>query len=59
MTSYHIFANGLFWGTWEAESAASAMQAASDEVGTDGNTDGLEAFEVGTNAQADEAATEA
>jgi hypothetical protein len=34
MTAYNIFANGTFWGTWEAETAEEAMQIAADEVGT-------------------------
>ena len=43
MTTYNIFANGIFWGTWEAETPEEAIQAAADEVGTDGNTKGLTA----------------
>ena len=41
MTTYNIFANGIFWGQWTAETAKQAIQIAADEVGTDGNTDGL------------------
>lgn len=59
MTSFHIFANDTFWGTWDAEDAEQACQKAADEVGTEGNTDGLTAFEVGSNAQADDQAAAA
>ena len=40
---YEIYANGVFWGTWLAETPQEAMQAAADEVGTDGNIEGLTA----------------
>ncbi|MCA0204276.1 MAG: hypothetical protein LCH92_08040 [Proteobacteria bacterium] len=46
MNSFAIFANGAYWGTWASIDAESAMQAAADEVGTEGNTDGLVAHEV-------------
>jgi hypothetical protein len=46
MTIFNIFANGTFWGQWEAETAEEAIKNAADEVGTDGNTDGLTAEEV-------------
>jgi len=41
MTAFAIFANGTYWGVWSGEDAAAAIQAAADDVGTDGNTDGL------------------
>ena len=41
---FAVFANGTFWGVWEADDAAAACQMAANEVGTEGNTDGLEAF---------------
>lgn len=44
MTTFNIFANGTFWGAWTAETAEEAIQAAADEVGTDGNTDGMTAI---------------
>lgn len=50
--TFAIFANGSYWGTWDGADAAAAMQAAADDVGTDGSTDGLTAHEV-TQAQAD------
>lgn len=40
---YEIYANGVFWGTWRAETPQEAMQAAADQVGTDGNIEGLTA----------------
>ncbi len=46
MTSFKIFANGPFWGIWEAETADDAIKAAALDVGTDGNTYGLTAEEV-------------
>lgn len=46
MTTFAVFANGTFWGSWSAGTEADACQMAADEVGTDGNTDGLEAFAV-------------
>lgn len=45
MTTFNIFANGTFWGEWEAETAEEAIQKAADEVGTEGNTEGLVAEE--------------
>lgn len=44
MTTFKIFANGIFWGEWTAETAEDAIQMAADEVGTDGNTEGLVAI---------------
>ncbi|MCJ8334581.1 MAG: hypothetical protein MJH10_10110 [Epibacterium sp.] len=58
MPKYHVFAHDTFWGTWEADSEADAMQTAADDVGTEGNTKGLRAYEVGTNADADAEAAE-
>lgn len=46
MTTFNIFANGISWGKWEAETAEEAIQKAADEVGTEGNTDDLIAEEV-------------
>jgi len=34
MTTYNIFANGNFWGAFEAETAEEAIQTAADEMGT-------------------------
>lgn len=34
MTKFQVYANGEFWGEWEAETAEQAMQIAADEVGT-------------------------
>lgn len=34
MTTYHVYAHGTFWGTYEAASAEEAMQMAADEHGT-------------------------
>lgn len=34
MTSFKIFANGTFWGTFEGETAEEAIQKAADELGT-------------------------
>ena len=41
MTTFEIFANGIYWGEWTALTADEAIQMAADEVGTDGNTDGI------------------
>lgn len=46
MTTFAIFANDAFWGIFSAETADEAIQAAADEFGTDGNTDGMTATEV-------------
>lgn len=43
MIAFNIFANGTFWGVWEGETAEEAIQKAAEEVGTDGNTEGLTA----------------
>jgi hypothetical protein len=43
MTTFAVFANGTFWGAFEAETAEAAIQMAADEHGTDGNTDGMTA----------------
>jgi hypothetical protein len=43
---YAVFANGTFWGVWTADSAAQAIQLAADEVGTDGNTEGMTAVDA-------------
>jgi hypothetical protein len=53
MTTYYVFANGEFWGAWKAESEADACLAAAKEVGTEGNADGLEAYEAGTDPSVD------
>lgn len=34
MTTFNVYANGTFWGAYEAETADEAMQAAADEHGT-------------------------
>ena len=56
MTAFHVFANGIFWGTWEASSKSEACQIAANEVGTDGDIKGLEAYAAGTDDDADAAA---
>lgn len=43
---YAIMANGLFWGFFAGEDADEAMQAAVDELGSAGLTDGLTAYHV-------------
>jgi hypothetical protein len=43
MTTFAVFANGIYWGAFESETANSAIQMAADEHGTDGNTDGMTA----------------
>ncbi|MBZ9576741.1 hypothetical protein [Modicisalibacter sp. MOD 31.J] len=45
-TLYAIFANGSYWGAWDAQTAEQAMKDAASEVGTDGDIKGLVAFEV-------------
>ncbi|QFQ87295.1 hypothetical protein F8A10_07580 [Paracoccus kondratievae] len=40
-TEFAVFANGTFWGIWAAETKEAAIQRAADDVGTEGNTDGL------------------
>lgn len=34
MAKFNVYANGEFWGTFEAETAEEAIQAAADEHGT-------------------------
>ena len=34
MTAFKVFANGIFWGDFEAETAEEAIQIAADEHGT-------------------------
>lgn len=34
MTTYNVYANGILWGEYEAETPEGAMQAAADEHGT-------------------------
>lgn len=46
MTKFAIFANGTYWGIVDADTSLAACQSAADEWGTEGNTDGLRAFEV-------------
>lgn len=46
MTSFSIFANGSFFGTFEADTEAAAIKACADEVGTEGDTSGMRAYEV-------------
>lgn len=43
MTTYAIHANGTLWGLFAATDADTAIQAAADELGTDGNADALTA----------------
>lgn len=58
MAKFHIFANGTFFGTHDADDAQAAMLACAHAIGTEGNTEGLTAYEAGTNDQADHAAWE-
>lgn len=52
MSTYRIYANGTYWGDFEAESAEEAKQAAANEHGTvdvgqtEASTDGLTAVEA-------------
>ena len=41
MTHFAVFANGTFWGAFEGADEAEATQAAANEHGTDGNTEGM------------------
>lgn len=59
MAKFHIFATDTFFGTHDAADAQAAMQACAEAIGTEGNTEGLTAYEDGTNDQADRAAWEA
>lgn len=34
MTKYNVYANGIFWGAFEADTAEEAIQAAANEHGT-------------------------
>jgi len=34
MEKFNVYANGAFWGEFEAETAAAAIQKAADELGT-------------------------
>lgn len=34
MTKFDVYANGIFWGTFEAETAEEAIQLAANEHGT-------------------------
>lgn len=43
MENFAVFANGTFWGVFEANTENEAMQAAADAHGTDGGTDGMTA----------------
>lgn len=40
---FAVFANGAFWGAFPGADEAAAIQAAADEHGTDGNTEGMTA----------------
>lgn len=44
--TFAIFANGTYWCTWDGADATAAIHAAADDVGTDGNADGLIAHAV-------------
>lgn len=52
MTTYKVYANGIFWGEFEGETAEEAIQAAADEHGTvdvgeeHASTDGMTAEPV-------------
>jgi len=34
MITFNVFANGIFWGAFEAKTADEAIQKAADELGT-------------------------
>lgn len=46
MAIFAVFAQDVFWGTWAADAAEDACQTAANEVGTEGNAEGLAAHEV-------------
>lgn len=46
MENFAVFAHDAYFGTWAADTAGAACQAAADEVGTEGNTDGMTAIPV-------------
>jgi hypothetical protein len=46
-TDFAVFANGTFWGVFNAATADEAAQDAADEHGTDGDTNGLYALPAG------------
>ena len=43
MTTFAVFANGTFWGAFDAPTAETAIQMAADEHGTDGDASGMTA----------------
>lgn len=44
--TFEVFANGEFWGHWDAETEEDACKLAADEAGTDGNTEGMTAKQI-------------
>ena len=52
MRWFKVYANGEFWGEWEAESVEEAIQIAADDVGTvdvgedHASTEGMTAVEA-------------
>lgn len=46
MATFNVYANGTFWGQFEAETSDEAIQKATEEHGTEGNTDGMTAEEA-------------
>ena len=56
MTTFAVFANGTFWGAFEAESAEYAIKLAADQHGTDGDTSGMTAKPLDQCAKKDLAA---
>ena len=43
MTTFAVFANGTFWGDFDAQTAKAAIHMAAKEYGTDGDTSGMTA----------------
>lgn len=43
MPNFAVFAHGIYWGIWPGRDAAEAVRTAADDVGTDGNIDGMTA----------------
>jgi hypothetical protein len=46
MTDFAVFANDIFQGIWTAADEKEAVQMCAEDVGTEGNTKGMEAVDV-------------
>lgn len=44
--TFQVFANGEFWGTWDAETEEQAIQMAADECGADGDAEVMTAKQI-------------